>query len=132
MFSVKGLGSINSSTKSIASGVCFGFSDKAISFEVSSMVIDAPLLLRFYLKSDPLKPSVQFEVGDIKSGNEIDVVFYNVNDGGNAGLVVPSDIIKVQGTQLSMMFRVDRAFKADSYSLMYEFFERTLEGGDYE
>ncbi|WP_439870171.1 DUF6864 domain-containing function [Pseudomonas syringae] len=123
MFSVSCLGSTSGSTKSLARGVCFGFGEQPIKFEVRSELIDVPLYLRFFLRNDPSRPSISFVVGDIEDGNRIDVVFYNVGDGKNAGLIKPSDIIKIKDSSLSMHFRIDRAFQADSYSLIYEFFE---------
>lgn len=132
MFAVKCLGSVNETTKSLDRGVCFGFGDKPIQFEVKSDVIKIPLILRFCLKSDPTLAPVSFVVGRVENENQIDVTFYNVGDGANAGLKIPSEIIKIDRSQLSMHFRVDRAFKAESYSLMYEFFENTLPGNPNE
>lgn len=128
MFAIKCLGSSTPEVRSVDRGVCFGFFDQPISFEISSSFVSTPLKIRFFLKEDARFDPVSMVVGDMVN-DTIDLTFYNVKNGSSGGLRTPVDLVKMRGFQLSMFFRVDRAFDIQSFNLTYEFFESRIPEG---
>lgn len=129
MFSIKCLGSSTPEVRSIDRGVCFGFSDNPVLFEISSNFVSTPLKIRFFLKEDSRIAPVSLVVGDMVN-DTIDLTFYNIKNGSSGGLKTPVDLVKAKDFQLSMFFRVDRAFDIESFVLTYEFFEALISGGE--
>ncbi|MBW8126569.1 MULTISPECIES: DUF6864 domain-containing function [Pseudomonas] len=125
MFSIKCLGSFSAELRSIDRGMCFGFSDQPIVFEISSSFVSTPLKIRFFLKEDSRYDPVSMVVGEMVN-DTIDLTFYNVKNGSSGGLRTPVDLVKMKGSQLSMFFRVDRAFDIPSFNLTYEFYESAI------
>lgn len=131
MYSVKCLGAINSSTRSLDRGSCFGFYEKPILFELVSSLIATPLTIRFFLKEDSSQPPVSFVVGTVENDG-LDITFFNVKKGESAGLRAPADILGFKGKKLALYFTVDRSLAVDAYTLTYEFFEVTEPGATHE
>lgn len=125
MFSVKCLGAIDSSVRSLDRGTCFGFLEQPILFQVGSSLVSTPLIIKFFLKEDPTQNPVSFLIGGMEDDDVLNVTFFNVKKGSSGGLVEPADIIKFDDKKLSLIFTVDRTLGAGAYMLTYEFFEVT-------
>ncbi|MCX2684050.1 hypothetical protein OO306_00625 [Pseudomonas sp. DCB_AW] len=121
MFSVSCTGSTNG-RKLIANGVVIGDEGHSLLFEVSVPDIDAPLTVEFRLVDGSDKSPATTEVGEIED-NKVVVNFHNCTRNGPSGMGVPLSVVAFQGTDLQLVFHIERNSGAPTYLMVYSFYE---------
>lgn len=121
MFSVSCNGSENG-RKLVSNGVVIGDEGHSLKFHVSVPDIHAPLVVEFQLIDNSDKLPATAEVTEIEN-NKVMVKFHNCTRNGPSGMGKPLSIVAFQGTDLQLVFHVERNTGAPTFLMVYSFYE---------
>ncbi len=108
--------------RTICSGVAFGRVEAPIVFKIEANGVANPLIVQFFIRDDPTKPSVYYVLNPMYD-DRIDIEFFNVSSNGASACGDPVSVVSAQGVDLQLIFHVDRIQMAPNFRLTYEFFE---------